>query len=68
MVCRGTRAVDIEDTDVPFAKSVESLGACDFVNKMAVDEKRVGMTGCALDNVAVPDFFEDGFWLIHNKR
>lgn len=59
--CRGT--VNVENFDAALAKSVECLGAGYFVDKMAVDEYCVWISGHTFNNVSIPDLFENCFCL-----
>ena len=63
MIGCGRSAVNVEHFDAALTKSVESLGACNFVDEMAVDEDCVWIAGHAFNNVSIPDLFKNCFCL-----
>src|SRR5215831_18874179 len=62
MICSCSSARCIKYTYSSLTKSVKCLWASDFMDKMAIDKERIGITFGMLHYVSVPDFFKNCFW------
>jgi hypothetical protein len=48
--------------ETAFAQAVEGLGRCDFVDQMKVDKEQRGSARLLVDDVSVPEFFDNSAW------
>ena len=56
----GDGEIGAADLETALAQSIEGLRGGDFVDQVKVDEEQRGRAGLLVDDVGVPEFFDDG--------
>ena len=59
----GDRQIRTPDLQTALAQTLEGLRRSDFVHQVQIDVEQRGRAGLLVDDVRVPDFFDDGSWL-----
>jgi hypothetical protein len=65
VIGRSSGAGCVKHANSTFTQPIEGLWAGNFVDKVPIYKQGVGMALGMFDNVGIPDFIEEGGWLIH---
>ena len=67
MVGGGEGEIGPADFQAALAQALEGLRRSDFVDQVQIDVEQRGRAGLLVDDMGVPEFFDDGTWHRHRS-